>query len=80
MVSSGAAPNPANKKAMVENGWKIRTNAAKEFLNFFKFAKPLVDFKIGLQPLIGDLIHDPHPSVRAAMSNCFWPVIHYPFK
>lgn len=44
------------------------------FRKFFKFAKPLVDFKLGLQPLIGDLIHDPNESVRAAMSACFWPV------
>ena len=63
------------KKVMTETGWKIWMNAAKEFLTFFKFAKPLVDLKIGLQPLIGDMIHDPNESVRAAMFTNFWLVI-----
>jgi len=68
-------PNSPNRTNILENGWKVRRNAANEMTNFVKFAKPLVDFKAGLQPLIGDLIHDPNCEVRAAMAGCLWPVI-----
>jgi len=54
--------------------WKCRANAAAGFPDFFTFAKPLVEFRNGLHPLIVDLMHDPVAAVRANMSANIHPV------
>ena len=79
LVSTGAPPtqpNAPNRANVIENGWKVRRNTAQQFTSFVKFAKPLVDFKAGLQPLVADLTHDRRAEVRAGMAACLCPVIY----
>jgi hypothetical protein len=66
-----------NNKTFSERGdneWACRANAAAGFPNFLKFAKPLVDFRHGLHPIVVDLMHDPVPAVRAKMAENLYTV------
>ncbi|XP_021947193.2 serine/threonine-protein phosphatase 4 regulatory subunit 4 [Folsomia candida] len=60
-----------------DSAWACRANIASSFLPFLKFAKPLVDFRHGLHPIVVDLMHDPVPSVRAKMAKNIYPIMQY---
>lgn len=61
----------------VEQAHDCRLNAAKEFVEFMQFAKPVVDFRHGLHPLMVDLMHDAQPEVRGAMAANILPIMEY---
>ncbi|CAL8111217.1 unnamed protein product [Orchesella dallaii] len=60
-----------------EKAHLCRANAAKEFYDFMLFARPIVDFRHGLHPLVVDLMHDARPEVRAAMAEKILPIMEY---
>lgn len=61
----------------IEKAHECRANAAKEFYEFMLFAKPIVDFRYGLHPLVVDLMHDARPEVRAEMAKKILPIMEY---
>lgn len=76
--SKNKGGNVNNNKTLQgdDNEWVIRANAAAGFPAFLKFAKPLVDFRHGLHPMVVELMHDPNPAVRAKMAEKIYPVCY----